>query len=845
MAAARFPLPNVAHSVFALSKTVWRLGICLANLGEQVYNKDLTDEVKSLGNVCDLAYTTLDGMSGKSGYASFLPAELEDQIWSCLATQVDEASHTMQELDLFIKTVQEKENSNFVDQAQRWRSLYKSENEMVNTQTRIGRHARGLQITTHLIKIAHQYIAPGRAPWQLLEDMNMLQNLVTSLRACEPQWSPSHNEALLLRCSHDAIAAGTAAYEVSLASRSREWQPPPAHQPSSITDANDWMRTLEAIQQGPSAPSGPHSNMTSAQHTSSSTDSQRSSADDLVVDLAKAALETGTKAFEAQAWEEADSLLREALDVLAQLTPQQRLFCDVFSLQYRLALCTYHTQDPKAAEAAFLNLVEQTAATDQEREYVLTASHLLAVVHTRNGDIDRARSECETALQGRRKMLGKHHDASLESLALMAHIYVLLGKRALAKSCLAMISEKRRDAVLETVEASLGPAVEHLDFASLLTPQLHEESPRSDVDSQRILSKVSGSTVGLGMEKAIFDYGSTTTNSPAASPQPPPLALTSRQPSGKDMPTHEVWSASPHTALAQRDQPQEQQISGHVREAAQRPSQGVAQQASHFHKTDVASRKAILERIGCQPRDRFEEAVCASDHIALANLLTKKKGFWRSGLRKRGRPERVTALHFAALFGELDMARRLIDAGYNVNEIPFGYSTSLTPLNFGIGARQADMVEFLIKHGARPAESESWSTLAGSLLSRSWLVKTMFNAEKDFVANRITATMTVLLRHGWNVNEPVDKSGKTVLHQAISFWTGEFRWDLDLRTGVTTFLCERGANPFQANTEGKTPHDVASASGHQDLLAILGRSAQRRGLSDGGMEPVELPAHVL
>jgi hypothetical protein len=64
------------------------------------------------------------------------------------------------------------------------------------------------------------------------------------------------------------------------------------------------------------------------------------------------------------------------------------------------------------------------------------------------------------------------------------------------------------------------------------------------------------------------------------------------------------------------------------------------------------------------------------------------------------------------LFDEIEMAQRLIAAGFNVNEVPYGYSTSLTPLKFAIGARQVAMVEFLIANGAKPLEPDSWSTLA-------------------------------------------------------------------------------------------------------------------------------------
>jgi len=84
----------------------------------------------------------------------------------------------------------------------------------------------------------------------------------------------------------------------------------------------------------------------------------------------------------------------------------------------------------------------------------------------------------------------------------------------------------------------------------------------------------------------------------------------------------------------------------------------------------------------------------------------------------------------------------------------------------------------------------------------------------------------------WDVNAPFETSGRTVLHQAVTFWTGSYQWDLTLRAAITSFLCEQGANPFQANKKGETPYDMASGSGHQDLLLILNRGAKRRELDD-------------
>lgn len=51
---------------------------------------------------------------------------------------------------------------------------------------------------------------------------------------------------------------------------------------------------------------------------------------------------------------------------------------------------------------------------------------------------------------------------------------------------------------------------------------------------------------------------------------------------------------------------------------------------------------------------------------------------------------------------------------------------------------------------------------------------------------------------------------------------------MNLRAAMTSFLCNQDADPFQANTEGKTPYDMALASGHQDLLLVLDRGSKKK-----------------
>lgn len=115
-------------------------------------------------------------------------------------------------------------------------------------------------------------------------------------------------------------------------------------------------------------------------------------------------------------------------------------------------------------------------------------------------------------------------------------------------------------------------------------------------------------------------------------------------------------------------------------------------------------------------------------------------------------------------------------------------------------------------------------------------------SREGVVPNQIIAICGILLKYGWNINAPFESSGTTILHQAVNFWTGSYMWDMTLRATITSFLCEHGADPLQPNKEGKSPYDMASASGHHDLLLILERRSIEKEPKRYPAGPVELSA---
>ncbi|PVH97451.1 hypothetical protein DM02DRAFT_730542 [Periconia macrospinosa] len=797
---------RIASAILALSKQAWKLGSCLSKLENSSIHirsavKALTEDVKTLGAECDLLYAELEEAAKESKINSGRLHDIDERVWIFLQRQVGEIGFTMSELGLFIESVRS-ENYGFYSQPQNCQRSDEGEEQLASFKRRICRETDNFRTILLIIHTAPTQLIPSQVDGRLSKLQDMLDKLQRQSEA-DPQSRTTQSQADLIQVVREVIDKSTPILAAEPLGGSGA-----ANAPMCVAE---WMSVLQSMQY--------EEHNVNMGNDGEGDDSD----DDLYTDLAEAALDTAATAFDAKEWAEADSLLQEALRVLQQLSKHQRASCDIFGLYYKLASCSYYTHDPAEAEQALLSLIKLPASSDDQQKCVQDAKHLLSQLYVRTGQLDRARSECEKTLQGRRKLLGKQSDAALESMALMAHIYILLDNRARAKSYLTMIPEASRDAVIKTVEESLGNAVEHLDFSSLQA-QARTAGENPDLATRRFSTPTPRPAIENHAHRPMSEMVQTLNVLPWQSQHhipPNETEFESLRPDIMRRLPHQVEEVSESIAGEQESTHESFPADAVSLLGGVSLSPGELREPINTLQDKKLQRREILDRIGCQPKDQIEQAVCDGDHVALISLLHRRKDFWRSKLRKRVRPERLTALHFAALFGEIDMARRLLAANFSVNEVPYGYTTALPPLKVAIGARQVEMVDFLIAHGARPSDPDTWSTLASQLLSRSWLLKTMFEDERDMAPGRILSVMNILIKHGWDVNVPYESSGATMLHQAVNFWTGSYRWDLALRTAVTSFLCENGADPFRPNDEGKTPYAISLATDHQDLLAIL------------------------
>lgn len=134
--------------------------------------------------------------------------------------------------------------------------------------------------------------------------------------------------------------------------------------------------------------------------------------------------------------------------MLQQLPTGSRTICNTLELQYRLAVCAFYLRAPAVAEEGLSSLVQQMPATDKQRRIVCDAKILLARVYLRVNKLDAARLSCDSAVSGRRRLLGKEHESYFESLALSSVIYSHLNNFARAEVVEMQIPERKRAAVL-------------------------------------------------------------------------------------------------------------------------------------------------------------------------------------------------------------------------------------------------------------------------------------------------------------------------------------------------------------------------------------------------------------
>lgn len=140
--------------VLALIKTTWKLASSLSRFNQDTNAVDntirsLVWEVKSLGNVCDLIFSEIEGIAFTSPTELQYSHDLDGRIWSSLESQTESTSKTLQELESFTQSLSEEECTFF---GQRQRKLDQSRDRIADIRVKVRRHTDYLHLIELLIK---------------------------------------------------------------------------------------------------------------------------------------------------------------------------------------------------------------------------------------------------------------------------------------------------------------------------------------------------------------------------------------------------------------------------------------------------------------------------------------------------------------------------------------------------------------------------------------------------------------------------------------------------------------------------------------------------------------------
>lgn len=504
--------------------------------------------------------------------------------------------------------------------------------------------------------------------------------------------------------------------------------------------------------------------------------------DDFLLEIAQAAFEQGKQSFEKKDWREAEILLKEALTDLKRLPSRRRADFDVFELEYKLTVCAYHTREPAVAKEALMNLVGQTPTSDGQKCRIYDAAHLLAQLHLRENELEPARMTCESTLRARSKIPGKTHDSYLESLALMAHIYTLLGNDPRARVFMGIIPTDRRTELLESLQ------ITPIDTPAAVTGC-------ASIDSNTEILEFDPLPSTQSVPKAIGSLAS-----PATERSSSEDALVH---------AHAARNLSRESIIA-GDPPKADDLGGAADFRAARPSEsltivvsaesGVVRSGSAIHPaihpyanssaTPKSVRADVVAGWNYPPNGAIERAIC-EEELKLARSLISEADH-------KTRASNPRALTMAVHFGDTEIAVMLIKHRWDVNALIIGPRNKFLPIVSAMAQCRPEMVRLLLASGAELAP------LPRSRYDGIWRlpISYVINPYKTIAGevkkhSDMISCITQALDNGWGIDNDTAVSSSVDRH-------GPLLWDvithesmhINARCALIEFLMERGASPL-------------------------------------------------
>lgn len=829
---------SVLESVAAAGKNALDISQTLHGLARDTTEDDqtvarLATEVETLGHTCNSARMQFEDIMRQYD-TSRDSTGLRERQWSATQLKLDECHNTLERLHGAVERGASGPADVTALGLQTVR-LSLNKDEMTKNRARVRLHTTALQISLQVILIVASHLELRYADHALLAKLDALQQKVDTWVAQQvaeqPNWRAENDSFLQLAC--EVLSHGTALFESSTrggsnfgrhasyqnlfsAARSQAGiiphggHPPDTPlplRPSTSRASNapivifrrpvapgvrsspripNWIQSIQSRDsvsdrtvtasssfRSPSIFSDQDDRRTvrtdATTLTTSDDGDKQDCDDDFEIGVARQALKLAREAFEAQEYGEADSHLQAAVETIEQLSPESRNLCNPRELQYLLAACTFHLKSTAEAEAALVALLGMPGAAGRVEAIDLEAGHLLSQVYVRQSKLNLAKTTCHDAVKGRWKLLGDKDPSYYESLALLSTIYQLQGNPQKSKMYASMVDVQSRSLLLAKFDDLLPPS-ESRKASSTALPLA--ETQRFAMNSKR------------------------TESEPVVAPQrnieriDRPLDAFRQQPS----------LAAPAAEWASlRSMPSVTSLATlpTVHSVTSRPSQ---------HDTP-ASRRWKLRQLGIAPGDELQEAIVDGD-MEHANRLSVQYNSRPSGGSKH-----TTALHLAALFGELELAQTLLPNNQSqVNQsckIPYSFGGKATPLHFAIAGRHTSMIRLLVANGATfnpPRQKSKFGFSKSSLEAESYPVavitlKRWLHLESAAEFQEYIEVVRTLLSLGWDINSPVDSISRTLLHMAVRLTQDR----LEYRKALVSFLVAYGANVLMTSSVGSIP----------------------------------------
>lgn len=476
------PIGAVA-AVLQISKNAYALGQYIHKIYEGAKRIDesiigLANEIHALANSCGLVYDELRLILDRPGPgAAESRYDTDGRLGRCVDQQVLQCDITLKELAKIVDILWPR-NTTLFERASKQIDLQNNREKLDSIRQRIRSHTDALHTVLLVVNIRIAHIAPDHATRQLPAKLDELQRSLTNIESKlggfqRRRDSLGDGDITLVSFARDTLKSGKTLYEASLAGSVRGADSVMGGEQAAMQafTVAEWVSTVNALrresreghfsdteQPTPSVFSDDGGHTVATRSTSGGglplaglDEDVDYDSDDEPVELAQATLDSGNRAFDEQKWNQAAEFLQASLKLLYKLPHKHKRQQDILGLQYRLAVCSYHTGHIDQAEAGLESLLQHEPVSDKEGVQLCDARHLLSRIYVERNKLELAREACEGTLKARSRILGKQHLARFESMALMSRICTLFCEDVLSKVYASRIPDAHRDDLLAAV----------------------------------------------------------------------------------------------------------------------------------------------------------------------------------------------------------------------------------------------------------------------------------------------------------------------------------------------------------------------------------------------------------